>query len=193
MRHMLNLDALFWCLLAGFLLVCTPPEAMGQKLKNPSFEDSAKPKEPDSDHAAYWGRWGVWVNRENSWKPTHSGRAMLGYHHWRVDTEEESGFFQDVTDAEADTPYTFRIYVFRDPKTNARELEVRIEELNGGEVYGSERYLAYDLSHGGWRKLTVTATSPKPGLRVSVRLLPHETGPRKGAIKFDDAKLLRAR
>ena len=70
-----------WLSLAIFLAATG---ASGQLL-NGSFEeqDSFRPN-PYGDIAAYWGRWGNWMNRESAWEPTHGGLSLMGYHHWEI-------------------------------------------------------------------------------------------------------------
>lgn len=163
-------------------------------LKNPSFEEVGEAP----DRAAYWNRWGDWMNREDSWTPTRSGKAMIGYHHWQIAGKDNSGLWQDAP-AKKGQRYTFSIYVTRDEQKDAkapREVEIALEAtVDGGQmtivtkkVPGSEIAIAPQ-----WSKLQVTGMAAGETIRALVRITPSEEGPRGGSIKMDDAEVVVAR
>ncbi len=176
-------------MLAGACLAFVP-DLQAQLLRNGSFEEAETEKEnPYGDLAAHWGRWGNWMNRETYWQPTHNGVALLGYHHWRIEEDSNSGFFQDIPAVPAGAAVEFSIFAFKDRDTNAEFVELRLEPLNGGEALASQVYPIEQVKMGGWGKIMVTGKNPKPGLRVLVICRPRAGGGRAGAIKFDDAVL----
>ncbi len=175
---------------AGFAL-----PAQAQTLRNASFEQEDR-RHPDK--ALHWGRWGHWMNRETGWRPVRSGAALTAYHHYRIDGPENSGFWQDVPNAQKGSYYTFTIHANADRadpgKTDAREVEVRLESIREDQILrvNARRYPVRELATGDrWSPLTVGGTAPVPSLRVVVVVYPAAEGPRDGAVKFDDASLMR--
>ena len=164
-----------------------------EALKNPSFED---PVDAGlgynwvSDRAVYWERWGGWFNRETTWAPVMSGQCMMAYHHWRIQGDETSGIFQDVSDVPAGKPYTFSIKVMKDKGANADYIEIRLETYQGGQTLASKVFRMSDMKGGKWMPISVTGISPNKGIRVLVVTKPGRATERKGAIKFDDASLI---
>jgi hypothetical protein len=160
------------------------------ELQNSSFEDPVTGQDNTSDMAAHWGRWGQWMNRETGWTPTHSGDCLMGYHHWEIETPDTSGVFQDVSDVPADTEVTFVIQVMRDGGTNIRDVELRLEPLNGGNTIASRHFSTQDLPSGDWTAVSVSGnTVGAGGVRVLVIITPGSSHERQGAIKLDDAEL----
>lgn len=164
-------------------------------LANGSFEEQAS----RSDLAANWNRWGQWMNRETTWLPTHSGSAEIGYHHWQINSNDKSGWWQDVS-VDAGKRYTFSIYGQRDipspGQTEARTLELRMESvMEDGEVtLNSQTIDISQLAVGKeWTHLSVSGTANAPRLRVLMVISPAVDGPRGGAVKLDDAALVDAR
>ena len=171
------------------LLVCATMVFAGDVLQNGSFENpEADLDNPFGDLAAGWGRWGNWVNRETGWKPTKKGGCIMGYHHWQIEDDSSSGFFQDIDAVAEGAPLTFSVYASKDKDTNAEFIELRIEKLNGDGQIASQIY-PVDQIKGGWDKLTVSGVAAGEGVRVVVVVKPLATGERKGAVKFDEAEL----
>lgn len=165
--------------------------AFAQQLQNASFEDAETETENlYGDLAARWGRWGNWMNRETQWTPTRSGQCLMGYHHWRIEEPEVSGFYQDVSDIPDGTLCMFSIFAYRDEGTNAESVELRIEKMGGFEVLASRVLSMEEIRKNGWGKISVTGTTRGGGVRVLVAVTPLKQGFRQGAIKFDDAELI---
>jgi glucan 1,3-beta-glucosidase len=163
-------------------------------LANGSFEQPADP----GDLAANWNRWGPWMNREAAWLPTHSGSAEIGYHHWQINSEDTSGWWQDVS-VETGKRYTFSIYAQHDipphGQTEARTLELRIESVTdlGQVTLNSQTFDVSKLATGKqWTPLSVSGTANTSRLRVLIVITPAADGPRGGAVKLDDAALVDA-
>jgi len=172
--------------------VTVSDEASFPKLVNPSFEDPGDA----SDRAAGWSRWGQWINREEQWSPVHSGRCILGYHHWEIPDANDSGVFQDVEHAVAGSGYTFGIYVnvdkAKNPTRDAATIELRLESTVGGQqhIVASKLYKVADLAPERWEKLMVSGAPANDSLRVLVIITPSpQNGTRGGALRFDDAFL----
>ncbi len=177
-------------LVAGLFLLAGVLAASGEKyLLNTSFEDTETEKENNfNDLAAKWGRWGAWFNREEGWKPTAKGKCVMGYHHWQIEDEKDSGFYQDLPEFPAGKKVTFSIQAAKDPDTNAELVELRIEKTEGQGTVATATFPVKDLG-GTFKKLSVTGETTQPGIRVLVRVKPAASGERKGALKFDDADL----
>ncbi|MEY2487056.1 MAG: endoglucanase [Verrucomicrobiota bacterium] len=160
-------------------------------LKNPSFETEGK----SSDTAADWSRWGDWVNRETGWTPTHSGKCLVGYHHWQINKGDNSGIWQDVSGVKAGQRFSFSVFVCADAPNKgdnpAEKIELRLEATRGGQQVQIQAVSVpiSDLKDSGWHKLTVSGTTPEDNLRVLVAVTPAANSPRGGAIKIDDAAL----
>jgi hypothetical protein len=178
-----------WLVVAVGLAV--PGGVFAQGLQNASFEDpETSGFNPFSDLAAGWGRWGHWMNRETEWKPTFDGICMMGYHHWRIERAEASGFFQDVWDVPSHRTCIFEIQVYPDPDTNAESVEVRLERSGGFHTLATQLFYFRDLKRGSWNKLSVTGmTMEENGVRAVVIVTPKKEGGRNGAVKFDAAAL----
>jgi acetyl esterase/lipase len=163
-------------------------------LANGSFDQQAD----QSDLAAHWNRWGPWMNRETTWKPTHSGSTEIGYHHWQVTSDTTSGLWQDVK-VQPGRRYVFSIYAQHDPTNaalhDAKTLELRTESVtpNGQLTLNSANFDIAMLPTGqGWARLAIPCTAETDTLRVLAIITPAETGPRGGAVKLDDAALVLA-
>ena len=174
-----------WFFLA---IALSSPEARGQLL-NGSFEegDTFRPN-PYGDLAAYWGRWGNWMNRETGWEPAHGGLCLMGYHHWEIQESSTSGFYQDVTNVAPGSTCVFGIYAFKDPGTDAEFVELRLERVGGFYVYASRMYAMNEL-RTDWQRLWIKATNDTQGVRVLVNVVPKPLAGRNGALKFDDAEM----
>jgi len=157
-------------------------------LQNPSFEEQGNA----SDLAAHWSRWGQWINREDGWVPTHTGKCMIGYHHWQIEDANDSGIWQDITGVKAGQRFKFSVFVWFD-KTDApvREVELRLEATRNGQqvTIESAKFAPKDFPDGQWHPLSVTGTTPEENLRVLIVVAPASAAPRGGAVKFDDASL----
>jgi hypothetical protein len=163
-------------------------------LMNPSFEDlELEQDNPYGDLAAHWGRWGEWMNRETGWKPTKSGKCLMGYHHWDVKGSDSSGFYQDVDGLEPGAEYEFSVFAMKDAKTNADKVELRIEKMGGFVNLASQIYPVAEIPSGKWTRLNVKGKVPaeENAIRVLVIAYPSQSSPRDGAIKFDDADLVK--
>lgn len=163
-------------------------------LKNGSFEEQGDA----SDLAADWNRWGPWMNRETGWAHPHSGSCEIGYHHWQVDSADNSGLWQDVN-VEPGKRYIFSIFAQRDIPSDgqsaAPNIELRLESVTDhGEItLNTQNFEVKRLAGGnGWTRLSVAGTADGPRMRVLVVITPAEDGPRGGAIKLDDAMLVNA-
>ena len=175
--------------LAVAFAVCMAVNA--QPLINPSFEDAETEQENRwGDLAAGWKRWGNWVNREKQWTPTRSGNCLMGYHHWRIEENGTSGFYQDVQDIQEGSLCSFSIFAFIDENTNAESIELRIERMGGFESIASRVYPLSEIRRNGWGLISVSGTTKGDGARFLVIITPKQTPGRQGAIKFDDAELL---
>ena len=164
-------------------------------LANGSFEQQGNA----SDVAANWNRWGSWMNRETAWKPTHSGSAEIGYHHWQITSNDTSGLWQDVN-VEAGKRYTFSIYaqhdVPADGQNDARTVELRMESVtdDGQVTLNSQDFDVEKLATGKeWMRLSLSGTADTARLRVLVVISPATEGMRGGAVKLDDATLVNAK
>ncbi len=161
-------------------------------LNNASFETVGE--EPDM--AANWNRWGQWLNRHDDWTPTLDGKSMIGYHHWRRDSADDSGMWQDV-EVEPGKTYTFGIFAHADKPQNGENPALRVtlalEAVDGDQpVLLTSRdidVVALEPA-GGWSLVTVKATVPTDSLRVLIRIAPSADAPRGGAVKFDNAFLI---
>jgi endoglucanase len=164
-------------------------------LQNTSFETVGD--DPAAiDRAAQWGRWGPWFNREQGWKPRRDGNCVLGYHHWQVESPEQSGVFQDIEGLTAGTRCTFSVYACRDEVADGKHgpdsVELRIESKYNGRLLtvASQTYAAKDLATGErWSRLQVTGSLPADHARVLIIVNPSGAGPRDAALKFDAASL----
>lgn len=162
-------------------------------LSNPSFETQGS----SADTAAGWNRWGDWINRETRWTPTHSGACLIGYHHWQITDNRNSGIWQDVPGVKAGQSFRFSAFVSADPtnasETPAKQIELRLEATHNGEqvTINSTFVDMADLQKDPqWHELSVTGTTPEDNLRVLIVLTPANEAPhRGGAVKIDDASL----
>ncbi len=160
-------------------------------LKNPSYEDIGS----SPDTASGWNRWGQWLNREDSWSPTHGGTCLIGYHHWQIENDQNSGIWQDVTTVKAGQKFKFSVFVSADTPDSgnaAAKVELRLETIrNGKEVQiESATTPVTDLEKTpGWHELSVSGTTPDNNVRVLVVVTPAASAPRGGAVKIDDARL----
>ena len=161
-------------------------------LKNPSFEDVGS----SPDTCANWNRWGDWINREDSWSPTHGGNCLIGYHHWQVTGDANSGMWQDVATVKAGQRFRFAVFVSADAPDSgtlpAAKVELRLEAIrNGKEVQIESKTTTVEelQKTPGWHELSVTGTTPENNVRALIVVTPASSGPRGGAVKIDDAKL----
>lgn len=165
-------------------------------LLNPSFEKPYPAADQNSDKAMSWGRWGDWVNRETNWLPTKSGKCLLGYHHWEIAKEACSGIYQDIKTIEPGK-YEFSIYLYNDKKksdmANVKEVKLCFEPYNGGKALYSKTYTVKELykKSDSWIKLSVSGEIQSNKLRVLVMIFGAVDGKRSGALKFDDAELVK--
>jgi endoglucanase len=168
-----------------------PPD--NSLLQNGSFETPGE----QNDLADHWRRWGDWMNREDSWTPTHSGKALMAYHHWQIEKADTSGLFQDV-DVTPGQRYTFSVFAQHDDPKGAHDatsVEIRLENTkpDGQVVLNSETFKVAELPTGDhWKQLSVSGTAVSKTVRVLIITNPSPDIPRGGAVKFDDAALLPA-
>ena len=135
---------------------CQAAQAGQELLKNPSFEEQGS----DADVAADWNRWGPWINYETGWTPTHSGKGMIGYHHWQIESNDDSGIWQDVK-VEPGKEYTFSVFVCcDDPGSDhgAKDVELRLEAPKGDsqQTIQSATTTCKEIGYGQWKKLQIT-------------------------------------
>jgi hypothetical protein len=162
-------------------------------LKNASFESEGA----SADTAANWSRWGDWINRESSWMPTHSGKCLLGYHHWQITSQANSGVWQDVSNVKSGQKFKFSVFVFADAPDKsddaaAEKIEVRLEATRNGQQVAIESVsvpVSEIPADSAWHEVSVSGTTPEDNLRVLVVVTPAANAPRGGAIKIDDASL----
>lgn len=165
-------------------------QAGAWEVQNPSFEDADESADnPYGDLSAFWGRWGHWMNRETGWKPVRTGKCIMGYHHWQIETDETSGFYQDIEGVPAGASCTFKIFAMKDKDTDVDNIELRLELLGGVSTVASKNFKLADLKGTQWTELSVTGTPETEGVRVLVVVSPKQGGDRHGALKFDDASL----
>ena len=164
-------------------------------LRNASFEDAQQPG-PSEDQAANWNRWGDWLNRETGWTPVRDGKAILAYHHWRIEKPESAGVWQDVDGLEPGREYTFTAWANRDAGDEGgtpNDVELRLEapQADGTLLTLATRaYPAEDLATGGdWSRLSVSAPARGTAMRVLLIVNPADEAPRAGALKFDSLSL----
>ena len=168
------------------IVACLPARA--ELLQNPSFEEQGSA----ADRAAHWNRWGQWINREDGWVPTHSGKCLVGYHHWQIEDASDSGIWQDVADVKTGQRFKFSVFVWFDKTDDpARQVELRLEATRNGRqlTIESAKFAPKDFPAGQWHQFSVTGTTPEDNLRVLIVVTPAATAPRGGAVKFDDASL----
>jgi hypothetical protein len=157
-------------------------------LQNPSFEEPAE----SPDLAAQWNPWGHWLNRESAWDPTRTGRCMIGYHHWQIESSDTSGLWQEVTNLKAGQRLKFAVYVWFDQSDRPlQEVELKLEATHHGRqlTIESAKFSPKSFPSGQWHQLSVTGTTPEDHVRVILIVTPSPDGPREGAVKFDDAAL----
>jgi hypothetical protein len=167
----------------------------GELLQNASFETAADGADA-ADRARGWDRWGQWFNREQGWKPLREGGCLLGYHHWQIESAENSGVYQDVTGLKPGTRCTFSVFANRDAvaegKHGPESVELRIESRCKGRLLNvaSQTYRAADIATDeNWSHLHVTGTLPADNARVLMIANPSRQTPRDAAMKFDAASL----
>jgi hypothetical protein len=171
-------------------VVVSSTAAWGASIQNASFEQGETELDnPYNDLAAGWGRWGGWINRESGWKPTKSGDCLMGYHHWRIEGKEDSGFYQDITNVQIGAQCTFEISIARDKGTNVESIELRLEKMGGFRTIASTFIPVQEIKGSGWKTYSVTGLAVEGGLRLAVVIHPSPSQPRFGALKFDDASL----
>jgi len=160
-------------------------------LVNGSFEQVGD----QPDQAAGWFRWGDWINREDSWTPTHDGKALIGYHHWQIEKPDDSGMWQDVP-AVAGKTYEFSIFVQHDdPGTahGADNIQIALESPGSDppKTIKLVKTQIEDLATGtNWTRLSVRGDATANSIRVLIRIVPAADEPRGGAVKLDDASLV---
>ena len=161
-------------------------------LTNPSFETAGD----SPDVALGWLRWGDWMNRESEWTPTHSGKCLIGYHHWQITTADNSGLWQNISNAKAGQKFKFSVFVYIDPPNGSdnppQKIELRLEATRDGQQVAihSETFKLEDIpKDSNWHELSVTGTTPVNNLRVLIIVTPAAKAPRGGAVKFDDASV----
>jgi hypothetical protein len=175
-------------LVASLCFLAATLPLRGQSLQNPSFEEQGDAP----DLAAHWNRWGDWINRESEWSPTHDGKSLIGYHHWQIERDANSGIWQEVTGATPGQRFRFTVFVWVDKSVApAREIELRLEASRGGRqlTIQSVTFPVKEMPTGQWLPISVTGTTPENHVRVIVVVTPSASAPREGAVKLDDAAL----
>lgn len=164
--------------------------------QNPSFE-TVEHAQTAPDRAKHWNRWGHWINRQEGWTPIRSDETILAYHHWRIESADNSGVWQDVTGLTPGQTYELEVFGNLDPgQAGGRapaSVELRLETPRpDGTVLtlATRGYPAEDLATGeAWSRLTLSAEATDPTMRVLLIVYPSDDGPRDGALKFDDVSL----
>ncbi len=172
----------------------TPPTAApvseASLLRNGSFEDAGD----RANQAVGWNASDDKFAREIDWKPTHSGAAEMGYHHWQVDSPGTSEISQSVPVVHGKR-YRFSVFVLGDNPKGAHDsvsVELRLEgaldghpvTLNTALLRGSEMGVGEQ-----WTQIAVDGTALGDNMRVRIIARAAATAPRGGALKFDDAAL----
>lgn len=160
-------------------------------LSNSSFEIAGeKPEEIPG-----WGVWGGGIERVDTWRPTRTGEGMVGYKHWVIQDNGDSGLFQDATSAVAGGTYEFSLWIYPDAaKQNGfAGVELRLESgVDGRQVTVATNLVAgADIPAGRWSRILVRGTAPVANLRAVIVFFPSLQGPRDGAVKIDDAQITR--
>lgn len=162
---------------------------------NPSFE--TKSDDGGEDLADGWNRWGDWINRETGWMPVRTGSAIIGYHHFRIESDADSGLWQNVP-VTANQPLRFRVKANADLGSSgspAKSIELRIETPGGDGtpvVVASKTYSATDIATGDdWSTLEVTGTPSSSVARLIIRVNPADGTDvrRDGSLKLDDVEV----
>lgn len=177
--------------LAFFSPFAVLAQTAAPSLSNPSFEFAGeKPEEVPG-----WGVWGGGIDRVDTWQPTRTGDAMVGYKHWVIRDAGDSGLFQDVSSVVAGTGYEFSLWVYVDQaqQNGFGGVELRLESgIDGRQVTVATNTVAgADIPAGRWSRLSVRGTAPVANLRVVVVFFPSVEEPRDGAVKIDDAQITR--
>lgn len=162
-------------------------------LENSSFET----KGDSDDQAAGWNRWGNWVNRETAWTPVDDGDAIIGYHHYRIDSGADSGLWQN-TKVTSNQETRFRIRANADIPASGQfadsvELRIEVPGQDGTPMtVASKIYPASDITTGDqWSTLEVIGTPNSSVIRLIVCIKPAagDGVKRDGSLKFDTAEL----
>jgi hypothetical protein len=184
---------LFFVVSLGLSLSALGPLAAGSvpTLGNPSFELAGEKPEV----VPAWGAWGGGIDRVDTWTPTRSGAAMIGYKHWLIRDAGDSGLFQDAGGVEAGAGYEFSLWIYVD-EVQGRGfggVELRLESgMDGKQVTLASNLVAgADIPSGRWSRIAVRGIAPVANLRVVVVFFPSVDGPRDGAVKIDDAQIIR--
>lgn len=166
--------------------------AFSQSLVNPDFSEEGA----ESHIAAGWETVGEWMRREPSWYPKPASGEVMGYHHYRIQNSEVSGFFQDVADVKAGQTVRFAILIMADefnpdlqgPQKVELKLEAGAEGLRE-TVASMEIPLEEIPMDNQWHEFAIDGVMPQDGLRVSVTVTPSESAPRSSSLKFAEAYL----
>jgi glucan 1,3-beta-glucosidase len=160
---------------------------------NASFEEKGE----SDDLALGWNRWGDWINRETGWAPVHQGGAIIGYHHYRIESDSDSGLWQNVK-VQPNQHTKFRIHGNADVDGNASfaksvELRMEVPGKDGTPVsIASKTFDARKLATGDkWSTLEVSARPESSVVRLIVRVTPASGDKQRGgSLKFDSAEVL---
>ena len=163
------------------------------ELINGSFEEGGT----TSDTAVGWTRWGEWINRETDWKPVRTGQAVLGYHHWQIPSEADSGVWQEVKGLKVGQKVKFSIFMMVDSvsgnQARAEYVELRLEYSKNGwqEILAQKRVPLKDFpTDEAWHAIEVEGVASTEELRVVLSITPSlDEIPKAGAVKFDDAEI----
>lgn len=184
---------ILFCICTAVLGSCCQQAQATPELINGSFEQGGTP----SDTAVGWTRWGEWINRETDWKPVRTGQAVLGYHHWQIPSEADSGVWQEVKAVKVGQKVKFSIFMMVDSvsgnQARAEYVELRLEYSKDGwqEILAQKRVPLKDFpTDEAWHAIEVEGIASTEELRVVLSITPSlDEIPRGGAVKFDDAKL----
>ncbi len=179
-------------LIASAVVLVMAGSLYSQSLENGDFGyPSENPEFPEG-----WTIWGDWLLRETGWAPQTPSGAMMGYHHYRVSGNNNSGMQQDVTSTKAGQRVRFSVLIMVDKHDASSKrpycVELMLESTKDGEqqtVASKEVVLEEFPTDEQWHEVFVEGTLPADSLRVIVSITPSPSGPRQSAVKFSEANL----
>ena len=179
-------------LITSALVLVTAGFLHSQSLENGDFGyPSDNPEVPEG-----WTTFGDCFFRETGWAPQTPSGAMMGYHHYRVSGNNNSGMQQDVTGVQAGQRVRFSVLMMVDKHDAGSQrpycVELILEGTKDGEqqtVATKEVVLEEFPTDDEWHEVFVEGTLPVDSLRVIVSVTPSPSGPRQSAVKFSEANL----
>jgi hypothetical protein len=174
------------------VVLATAGSLFSQGLQNGDFRyPSDNPEIPES-----WTTFGDCFFRETGWAPQPPSGAMMGYHHYRVSGNNNSGMHQDVSGVKAGQKVRFSVLMMVDKHNEDSQrpycVELILEGAKDGQqqtVASKEVVLEEFPTDDEWHEVFVEGTLPVDNLRVIVSVTPSPSGPRQSAVKFSEANL----